>query len=159
MTGTLIRPSNAQNANKRQAKRLPTRGTIGTPDGPEGRPVLKFFRNRHDWALFTSIKPWFSSRNTTLGTHGSLWADICVPKSLRNRHYWALFTSNKQWFSCRNITLGTHGSLWADICVPKSSGAATIEPFYEHKTIVFLHEYYTWHTGLPMSRHLCAKTL
>ena len=39
---------------------------------------------------FTSTKPLFSSRNTTLGTHGLLWADICVPKSLRNRHYWAL---------------------------------------------------------------------
>ena len=56
---------------------------LGLPDAqiPEEPPLL---------GPFTSTKPWFSSRNTTLGTHGSLWADICVPKSLRNRRYWAL---------------------------------------------------------------------
>ena len=29
-------------------------------------------------------------------------------------------------------------------------GTATIGPFYEHQTIVFFEEYYTWHTWLPM---------
>ena len=36
-------------------------------------------------------------------------------------------------------------------------GTATIGPFYEHQTIVFLEEYYTWHTRLPMYLHLCAQ--
>ena len=45
-----------------------------------------------------SIKPLFSSRNITLGTHGSLWADICVPTSLMNRHYWALLRAPNHCF-------------------------------------------------------------
>ena len=47
---------------------------------------------------FTSTKPLFSSRNTTLGTHGSLWADICVPKSIRNHHYWGLLRAPNHGF-------------------------------------------------------------
>ena len=34
---------------------------------------------------------------------------------------------------------------------------ATIEPTYEHKTIVFVQENYTWPTWLPNGRHLWSK--
>ena len=106
---------------------------------------------------FTSTKPWFSCRNTTRGTHGSLWADICVPEFLRNRHYWTLLRAPSHCFPAGILHLAHTAPYEPTFVCQNLLGTATIGPSYEHKAIVFLQEYYIWHTRLPMGRHLWSK--
>ena len=47
------------------------------------------------------------------------------------------------------VTLARQTALWAALC-SNSLRTATIGPLHKHQTIVFLDEYYTWHTLLPM---------
>ena len=104
-------PFFSQNNTNCHTKAEATRGPIGTPAGPEGRPMPKFMGNRHYWALLQAPNHGFPA--------GILHLAHTAPYGLT--------------FVCQN-------------CL----GTATLGPFYEHQTMVFLHEYDTWHTRLPM---------
>ena len=106
---------------------------------------------------FTSTKPLFSCRNITFGTHGSLCADICVPNFLRNRHHWALLRAPNHCFPAGICHLAHMSPHRPTFMCPNPLGTAASGAFHEHQPIVSLHEYYTWHTRLPMNRHLWSK--
>ena len=142
--------SNPRNANKTQAKRLLTRGNFVT----RASQVVHFWSKSPHLVPLTSTEPLFSSWNITLGTHGSLSADICEPKPCRNRHHWGLLRAQSHCFPRGLLHLAHKAPYGPTFVCPNSLGTTTIGPSYEDKTIVFLQEYYTWHTRLPKGRHL-----
>ena len=105
----------------------------------------------------TSTKPLFSCKDATLGTHGSLWADICMPKFLRKIHYRALLRPQNHRFPARIVHWAHMAPYRLTFVCQIPLYTATIEPTYEHKTIVFLQESYMWPTWLPNGRHLWSK--
>ena len=76
---------------------------------------------------------------------------------LKNRHYWALLRAPNHCFRAGILHLAHMSPYGPTFVCPSPLGTATSGPFNEHQPIVSLHEYYIWHTRLPIGRHLWSK--
>ena len=104
---------------------------------PRASQVVHFWDKSPHLGPLTSTKPWFSCRNITLGTHGSLWADICVPKPLRNHHYWALLRAPNHGFPVGIVHLAHMAPYGPTFVCQNSLGTATIGPFLRARNHCF----------------------